>query len=101
MYRQDEQKELKKKWEQISRKGFKGYNFKDFQKDVFLLINDNVLYRDDVCEMLASQLRKVYQTIIVTRPVVSNLALTSAETVKMVPELISLTGLMKKFKEKI
>ena len=30
MYRLDEMKDLKKKWEQISRKGFKGYNFKDF-----------------------------------------------------------------------
>ena len=66
-----------------------------------MLINDNVLYRDDVCEMLASQFRKVYQTIIVTKSTVSGLAVTSAETVKLVPELISLTGLMKKFKDKI
>ena len=65
---------------------------------MFLLINDNVLYRDDVCEMLASQLRKVYQTIVITKSQVSNL---TGEGIRMIPELTSLTGLMQKFKEKI
>ena len=34
---------LKTQWQSIPNKGAKGYNMKDFQKDLFYLMNENVM----------------------------------------------------------
>ena len=43
--------EHQQQWQKISKKGVKGYNFKDFQKDVFYLLNPSIIERTDAGEV--------------------------------------------------